>query len=45
MMGRDYSALVICREGDAFQLQRHTTIGADEGASETQECMGNRKRR
>ena len=39
MMGRDYSALVICREGDAFQLQRHTTIGADEGASEMQQAI------
>lgn len=35
MMGRDYSALVICREGDGFLLQRHTCIGADEGKAET----------
>ena len=34
MMGRDYSALVVCREGDMFQLQRHTCIGADEGQAE-----------
>ena len=34
MMGRDYSALVICREGDTFQLQRHTCIGADKGKVE-----------
>ena len=34
MMGRDYSALVVCREGDTFQLQRHTCIGADEGNTE-----------
>lgn len=30
MMGRDYSALVVMREGDGFLLQRHTCIGADE---------------
>ena len=34
MMGRDYSALVICREGESFQLQRHTCIGADDGKAE-----------
>ena len=33
-MGRDYSALVICRKGDTFQLQRHTCIGADKGKVE-----------
>ena len=31
VMGRDYSALVVCRVGDKFMLQRHTCIGADEG--------------
>ena len=35
MMGRDYSALVVRRQGDAFELQRHTCIGADEGQSQT----------
>ena len=34
MMGRDYSALVVYREGDTFQLQRHTCIGADHGQAE-----------
>ena len=35
MMGRDYSALVVCRQGDTFALQRHTCIGADAGKPET----------
>ena len=39
MMGRDYSALVILRQGDAFLLQRHTTMGADEGETETQQTL------
>ena len=39
MMGRDYSALVICRQGDTFQLQRHTCMGADERLSETQQTI------
>ena len=39
IMGRDYSALVICRQGDEFLLQRHTTIGADEGEMETQQTL------
>ena len=39
MMGRDYSALVICREGDEFQLQRHTCVGADEGETEEQQTI------
>lgn len=39
MMGRDYSALVICREGDAFQLQRHTCVGADEEQTETKQTI------
>ena len=39
MMGRDYSALVVCREGDEFQLQRHTCVGADEGQSEEQQTI------
>lgn len=39
MMGRDYSALVICRQDDTFQLQRHTCMGADERQSETQQTI------
>ena len=35
MMGRDYSALVIRREGDHFVLQRRTALGADEGKADT----------
>ena len=35
MMGRDYSALVVCRTGDAFQLQQRTCYGADNGEKET----------
>ena len=35
MMGRDYSALVVYRQGDDFLLQRHTCISADEGQPET----------
>lgn len=39
MMGRDYSALVVCRQGDEFQLQRHTCMGADEGQTEAQQSL------
>ena len=39
MMGRDYSALVVVRQGDAFLLQRHTCLGADEGQSEEQQTI------
>jgi len=39
MMGRDYSALVICRQGDTFLLQRHTCMGADEGNAEQQQTL------
>lgn len=39
MMGRDYSALVVLRQGNLFQLQRHTCIGADEGHSEQQHTI------
>ena len=39
MMGRDYSALVVYRQGDAFLLQRHTCIGADELQSETRQTL------
>ena len=39
MMGRDYSALVICRQGDTFLLQRHTCMGADEGRTEQQQTL------
>jgi len=39
MMGRDYSALVVYRQGDSFLLQRHTCMGADEEATERQETL------
>lgn len=39
MMGRDYSALVIQRQGKSFLLQRHTCMGADEGQTETQQTL------
>ena len=39
MMGRDYSALVIKRVGEAFQLQQLTCIGADKNKKETVEVM------
>ena len=43
MMGRDYSALVIQRQGDSFLLQRHTCIGADEGQPETLQTLATLK--
>lgn len=43
MMGRDYSALVVLRQGDAFLLQRHICIGADDGQSETQQTLATLK--
>ena len=39
MMGRDYSALVIYRQGDTFLLQRHTCMGADEGHTEQYQTL------
>jgi len=39
MMGRDYSALVVARQGDHFLLQRHTCLNADEGNSESQQAL------
>ncbi len=39
MMGRDYSALVIKRVGEAFQLQQLTCIGADKNKKETMEVL------
>ena len=39
MMGRDYSALVVLRQGDTFLLQRHTCMGADEGQTEAQQTL------
>ena len=39
MMGRDYSALVIKRVGEAFQLQQLTCIGADKNKKETVEVL------
>jgi beta-xylosidase len=43
MMGRDYSALVVCRKGDSFVLQRHTCMWADEGQAETQQTISTLK--
>ena len=43
MMGRDYSALVVCRKGDSFVLQRHTCMGADEEQAETQQTISTLK--
>lgn len=39
MMGRDYSSLVVQRQGDCFLLQRHTCTGADEGGTETRQTL------
>lgn len=39
MMGRDYSALVVRREGNQFLLQRLTALGADEGAMHQAETL------
>ena len=39
MMGCDYSALVICSQGDKFLLQRHACMGADEGQPEIQQTL------
>ncbi len=39
MMGRDYSALVVCRQGDTFLLQQHTCMGADEQQPESQTTL------
>lgn len=39
MMGRDYSALVIKRVGEVFQLQQLTCIGADKNKKETVEVL------
>ena len=43
MMGRDYSAIVVQRQGDSFLIQRHTCIGADEGKAETQQTIATLK--
>ena len=39
MMGRDYSALVVLRQGDSLLLQRHTCMGADEEGAETRQSL------
>ncbi|MBR4243357.1 MAG: glycoside hydrolase 43 family protein [Bacteroidaceae bacterium] len=39
MMGRDYSALIIRRDGDGFLLQCHTCINADEGQAEKRQTV------
>ncbi|MCR4836711.1 MAG: glycoside hydrolase 43 family protein [Bacteroidaceae bacterium] len=43
MMGRDYSALVMLRNGDSFMIQRHTCMGADEGKAELQATLATLK--
>ncbi len=43
MMGRDYSALVVKRQGDAFLLQRHTCMGADEQQPESRQTLATLK--
>lgn len=39
MMGLDYSAIVVRRVGDKFQLQRLTCFKADKGSAETTEIL------
>ena len=39
MMGRDYSALVVQRQGNQFLIQRHTCKGADEGKEEARQTL------
>lgn len=39
MMGRDYSALVVLRQGDEFLLQRHSCQNADQGQTEEQQTL------
>ncbi len=43
MMGLDYSALVVRRVGNAFQLQRITCAKADKGSAETVEVIATLK--
>ena len=43
MMGRDYSALVVCRTGDGFELQQRTCYGADKGKKEQVEMLAQLK--
>lgn len=39
MMGRDYSALVVSRQGERFLLQRHSCTGADSANLELRETI------
>ena len=39
MMGRDYSALVVHRQGDHFVLEQRSCLAADEGNRETAYCV------
>jgi beta-xylosidase len=39
MMGRDYSALVVLRQGDEFLLQRHSCQNADQRQIEEQQTL------
>ena len=43
MMGLDYSALVVKRVGDEFQLLRLTCIAADKGKAQKEEIIGTLK--
>ena len=40
MMGRDYSAIVVERVGDEFQLKQITCLKADEGRAEESQLIG-----
>lgn len=39
VMGRDYSAIAVMRQNDAFVLQRRTCTGADEGHAEVRTAI------
>ena len=43
MMGLDYSALVVCRVGDEFQLQQRTCKGADKNKKEEVQVLATLK--
>jgi len=43
MMGLDYSALVVRRKGDAFQLLRMTCLQADKGKPQTEQVIATLK--
>ncbi len=43
MMGMDYQALVVCRQGDSFELRQLSCRGADTGGVETQKVLATLK--